>query len=571
VTFFVTFNSSYLYGNTIKKCIEDVCKKAVDVENVSSFLNREKTEHKDFSTTISKYQEQFDSYRLARKEYMAEAIEFFKDKEGLNKSIQSLSEIDLLKLLFELQAWNTEVEIINGEFEMVFVPRTGISAESDVVKKIIAQLFKISPLYHANLKVIETKLKPFEALDVPENTNLKNHITRLIKKRIEALPEKYKPEYETAVTLFTQRLEAYFKQPESRAYLLLGDFDAEMAILQGKVQLSNENIAVLRSMIIRMFTQTIENHENGIQNFETIYSKDHFNKMCKEAINRSLHYGLSKAEVQTFEIEQNKVVSQSKDAVHSIFGPLAVKINEYIDTMSIGGPISIDDYFERMQLTMTHSLDRMKTSKRNLIYFKGIISNLGNDSDGIFDTICNSWIYEPLRDSVNPGNIILSAYSAENVSVGIGIIAHEIGHTISMALDILKHEVESIYPFEEIRSCLSENYKNSKKMNVTYDHSKYLADKLWTEEDWADAFTGFVLKGSHINSSCEMAGIRQKHDFATMSERDNDTHSPTFYRILNLNIHLGHSTPKTCEKPLNEKYEGIKFEDCLTKYSDINK
>ncbi len=49
-------------------------------------------------------------------------------------------------------------------------------------------------------------------------------------------------------------------------------------------------------------------------------------------------------------------------------------------------------------------------------------------------------------------------------------------------------------------------------------------------------------------------------DFVSIEDRSEDSHSPTFYRILNIDVHLGNQQPNMCRN------QRPNFKDCISPF-----
>ncbi len=566
--FFVTLFSGVASASSIQQCVAQACSTSSHNVSIGEFLNREKSVHSKLEEFYSKYRADIHKIRQQRKRAVKSAIDFLGETDQVSDSIRSLSNLDLMKLLVENSPWNTETDYVGGKYIVVAEPLVGDPDKGKVIKAIFNRLKTISSLYNAQLKVDQLNTEPRTALGIGENIDFAQYITDYLKVQIQSLPAASRTKYQSRFEEGLGQLEKFKAQYGEKVYIYLGDLDLEIQVLLGKMNFLKGERATIEQILIDMIPGVINSRSNEIANLETIYSASQWDKVCRAAYNRSLHYGLTQAEKDRIELQMKpEAIRRSEQSLVKIFGAeMTGKIIGFVNTMQIGGPLSFPEYVSRAEENIKHHLEDSAKANRTMLEMYDLVNSLGGDEDGAIGSLCNGWIFEPLRDSVSGNNVILSSFSAKNYEVGLSIAIHEMAHAASVALDLLKRRGVDITPFEEIRACISENYKDSDRPAV-YDQSDFIADKLWTEEDWADAFAGFSMPDLQTNAKCGFQGALPEHDYATMSERSEDTHSPTFYRILNVHAHLGNQTPNQCKAPLAEDYNNMKFEDCITKFT----
>lgn len=479
--------------------------------------------------------------------------------------------MDLFLMYLDHSPWNYETDYANGNYIVVAKPLYSSSSypnRVEVVKTIFTRLKNTSFLYAAQLKASQLNQSPSKALNLTDGQTVEGFVLDKIRAEIGNLPKTKKTRYEEQLTAEITSMSKMKDTFGDRVFLLLGDLDLKIKVQLGQITFKPGERQAVEEMLVDAISGVVEGRRDGIKNVEETYMPERWEKICKHAFNRALHFGLSKEEKDRIEFEMKPdALNRTKALLTQVFGPeMMIKVITIIETIETGGPLSLEDYKSFINRKLEYQIKDLNDKEWTLLDHHNLLNSLADDDDGITSNICNSWIYEPVRDQVTGKSIILSAFSAKHYEVGLGIIVHEMAHAASFAIDLLKRKGEDITPFEDVRACISENYQNSDRP-ATYEQSQFNADKLWTEEDWADAFAGYAMRDQPVNYMCSLLGSNPyRNDYATMSERDGDTHSPNFYRILNTSTHLGQTLPSQCEAPLKDKYSETKFKDCLSIY-----
>lgn len=554
-------------ADTIQQCVAEVCRGTSPAVSVGAFLTLEKTVHPKVDELFSRYQAQLDQIRVAREKQVRESLKVLSETQKVTDLIRRMSDQELISLFVERKPWNLGTDRINGEYAVVAVPLTSNTQDGEIIKQIFARLQAVSPLYAAQLKVDQINAEPRAALQIPENQKIDSYVLGVIRTRIAQLPLADRPSYTQKLNLYLSRLANFKNQYGDKVYLWFGSLDLELQVKLGRVPFVAGERAVIEKIMIDEIPGIIQNRKDGIAKIDQIYSKASWDKTCRASYNRALHYGLTQTEKDRLENQMKpEALRRSEATVRGLFGKeMSDEIMGYVRTLRIGGPMSLPEYIAYIEQNMGLALEEAQKSNLSLLEQYEFVNSLGNGQDVAIESFCNMWIFDPIRDSVQGNNVILSAYSAKNYAVGLSISIHEMGHAVSIALDLLKRRGVSIAPYEEIRACISENYKASDRKPV-YDHSHFNADKLWTEEDWADSFSGHSLQDFKVNDMCGLIGAYPQFDYVTLANRSGGPHSPTFYRILNIDAHLGNQQPNQCRMPLQSDFEGTTFKDCISPF-----
>jgi hypothetical protein len=554
-------------ADTIQQCVAEVCKGASPALSFGAFLALEKEDHPGLEELYRRYRVQVDQIRVARERQTREALRILSDTQKVTGSIRQMSDQELMSLFVERQPWNFGTDRISDQYVVVAKPLTADQQQSEVIQQIFARLQSVSSLYSAQLKMDQLNAEPRAALQLSESQRIDSFVLDAVKARIGELPVSVQTQHMRKLEQSLSRLDLFKKQYGDKVYLWLGSLDLELQVLLGRVPFAEGERSVVEKVLIDAIVGVIERSQNGFAQIDKIYSSVEWAKTCRSSYNRALHYGLTQAEKDRLE-EQMKpeALRRAQATLQGLFGAhLTSEIMTYVRTLKISGPMSMPEYLQYIERNMKTALAEAQRTDLTLLQHYQLVKDLDNKRDGAIQGFCGTWIFDPTRDSVQANNVLLSTYSAKNYGVGLSISIHEMGHAASIALDLLKRRGVSIAPYEEVRACLSENYITSDRKPI-YDYSRFNADKLWTEEDWADSFAGHAMQDMNVNDMCGFVGAIPQVDYVALSDRSGGTHSPTFYRILNIAAHLKNQQPKQCREPLKTQFQGTQFKDCISPF-----
>jgi hypothetical protein len=153
------------------------------------------------------------------------------------------------------------------------------------------------------------------------------------------------------------------------------------------------------------------------------------------------------------------------------------------------------------------------------------------------------------------GTIVTSWQSNMFPEVGVGVLAHELGHIISYSV---KNEAVGNETYKETRMCAATTHAQLAKS------SDIKAFAQFEEEDWADSFALSTL--NHLqkswpyaeNYACALidqdkdAKDRPYKGLELFDERNADTHSSGFLRALQAQLGLRKPMPPSCAKALSD-------------------
>jgi hypothetical protein len=183
-------------------------------------------------------------------------------------------------------------------------------------------------------------------------------------------------------------------------------------------------------------------------------------------------------------------------------------------------------------------------------FLLGDRSELKTDKNGIPETIfeyaketCDEWYLSGLSDHIYTasGSVYLSWVTVQHPDIGIGVIAHEIGHAVERILQNM--DLASSPHLEHL------------ELRLPYCHATFqTANSQYASEDFADYFAGLLLREQSKtvpwlrNYGCAL--IHEENDFYKIDLVNNrsGTHSRNPFRILNIeNTWRDGDLPKSCE------------------------
>jgi hypothetical protein len=146
--------------------------------------------------------------------------------------------------------------------------------------------------------------------------------------------------------------------------------------------------------------------------------------------------------------------------------------------------------------------------------------------------------------------------------IGLGILAHELAHTISGAAAKVMRPLEKV-GYSEVRKCAVDGHAKLAGSTIPSNFGQY------AEEDWADAFAARVIlnigsKWPYIsNYSCSLVHVSDKMDDLELQAPGGlGTHSSSFLRALQTQAQLGLSLPDSCLLELTDVEKEVVTRSC---------
>ena len=157
---------------------------------------------------------------------------------------------------------------------------------------------------------------------------------------------------------------------------------------------------------------------------------------------------------------------------------------------------------------------------------------------------------------------------------GKGILAHEIGHAISLLFKTGNTETtmskQSTNKYQKLRACATKRYKNKTfspelPQQDLHDHQD---DRFKTEEDTADLFSYMVFQDDPKHHQCAILqtsidGSKYKGIKVLNSPQMIQPHSTPFLRVLMEAIHKRTKLSSACQKVINKYKNKIDFKPCF--------
>ena len=345
--------------------------------------------------------------------------------------------------------------------------------------------------------------------------------------------------------------------------------------------------------------------------------------ICKESILEEINFQKKAIQKQAQEEESymNYCKSIFNEAISAIKQAQSFeqKLPKYIDqiTKNVFADYSLQSrqQFQNVMNDTTIHLPSTDTVESNFIdristNSKNSPSKLGSWKEHTYSSqinqICPSSYINSLSDStvttydtksseIRNRSMELSFKSCTFHDHGKGVLAHEIGHTISNMFhpnnpDSQKISTLSRDKYQKLRKCAKNIYKTPKQIKL--DHWDHPNDSLHTEEDTADLMASMAFKDNPTHSFCmllstDAEGLKYdklEHGFplpllsmplggalnmSAMSsaiqvlEADPDPHSGAFLRVLIEAQHKRTKLSSACEKVLDRFKDRINFEPCF--------
>lgn len=568
VALFVTISVGGAGASTVQTCVAQACKNSPGVW-LREFLQLENSGHPQLEEFFGQYRSDIHKIRQQRRLAAKSALEFLSDPDHVVRRIRSLSNSDLMKLLIQNPPWN--IDTVYAGREIVFVAEPLSSNLGIHWAKVLNSMFsrfqKTSPLFLAHLRATHGYADVRAALNVGLDVDIAKYTKVYLTGQISRLPSGLRRQYLGELSDLLRKIEELGAGLGERIYLSLGNFDLEVQASLGRIDFQEGERKLVEQAFISIFNEVLANRSDGFAKLESIYSPSKWDEACLFAFNRALHYGLTQAERDRVESElRPEAIRRSQNSLAKIFGlEVNSKITEFLATLQFVLPQSLPEYVERVERMIQFEVENSEKTVSSLsdVYDLAIGVHAGNDA--AVASICNAEILSPIGDSASGNSVRLSPFSAKNPNFGLFAAIHEIAHSVSDFLRKIKEMGVNISPFEEIRECLSLNYRFSDtEPGLGLRH--FSSDKPWTEEDWADAFAAYATSDLDSNTACSFLGALPKNDYTNMEERSYQQ-SPAFYRILNVHSHIGHETPPLCKVPLERDYEALVFRDCISKFA----
>lgn len=308
-------------------------------------------------------------------------------------------------------------------------------------------------------------------------------------------------------------------------------------------------------------------------------SKHNVRKQCHDAWAQSL----ATAPSDLRQRQSDKLLDQVKAAGKRILPRYATdealaRANEAVDKMTFSKPLSLPQIQSQLTESFAASLKENKkfeeqlasaTSQDTVGYTIMALSGSAEDDANIFESIqneCKGMAPRTFVDAAyrNNNSILTSWQSTLFPEVGVGVLAHELGHIVSYAISAASEASHQGYT--NARTCAIEKHA---LLEQSPDVTKF---KQYAEEDWADLFAADVILDIQkswpysANYACSLLDTEQKNTkFKSLQIWDPqgiDTHSTSFLRALQTQTALKRPLPASCVQALKPHEKTVIERSC---------
>ncbi len=182
-------------------------------------------------------------------------------------------------------------------------------------------------------------------------------------------------------------------------------------------------------------------------------------------------------------------------------------------------------------------------------------------------TVCEKMAPSFFEDSADP-NVNMVRVGWQSVvfpEVGMGVIAHELGHILSYKYS---RDINLQPLFRDTRMCSAKKHAD---LAGSSDVTKY---EGFAEEDWADSFAATTLKvlekssPQSQNYACALLSVNQDKmklqdlNLVSTNSQIMDTHSQSLLRALLFQTNMGRPLPQSCLGALTESEKSVVLKTC---------
>ena len=166
--------------------------------------------------------------------------------------------------------------------------------------------------------------------------------------------------------------------------------------------------------------------------------------------------------------------------------------------------------------------------------------------------------------------IYISSFSCNHYTTGKQVLAHELGHAISVQFINNKSSDTSLKKYKSHRRCISNSYKDKTfAEKSTYVDFSFKEDTKYTEEDMADFVAGIVygnpnetLLGCSLIAKDKNNIDYNREKLSVLNPISYDTHSSPFLRTLKDAISKNRILTPSCRKIIDKYKDKINFNKC---------
>jgi hypothetical protein len=371
-----------------------------------------------------------------------------------------------------------------------------------------------------------------------------------------------------------------------KIYRLNGMADEQVQAVVGPMNISPQSAAKAMAWDenLKKFNLVVSNPD------KVKFQRDKVLNHCREAITKSLAATPSALrQRKANELLQKVKASALAVAPQYFSGKSLGMVEQSIQTVKFMLPKNAQEVKDKNQSILNEEL-RLSGGTQLLIdkaqYDLSAQQSLGlfavtgdpTETEKLFQSVqyvCDKITPQNFDDSAfqRLGTIRTSWQSNMFPEIGVGVLAHELGHIISY---VVKDETVGNENFKETRTCAASVHAQLVKS------SDIKAFAQFEEEDWADSFAlstvNYLQKSWPYVENFECSLIEQFEDedkdkdreitnrpykgLQLFDERNADTHSSSFLRALQAQVGLGKPLPASCMKVLTENEKAILGKVC---------
>lgn len=238
-------------------------------------------------------------------------------------------------------------------------------------------------------------------------------------------------------------------------------------------------------------------------------------------------------------------------------------ISEFIHAVNLQTPPSHKDYLRTIQQHAHKTHQSMNRSPQ--FYFNVTLAGDPATLCGVLPSHNLDNFYKH-GEGLPHSSIYLSNNSLLNFEqVGLNVLNHELSHAVSYAIQLVTSSKSSFRTHHERKKCLGMGHVEATGF------SRMFADPVeqFQEEDFADILPAKLFQqSSNLGCNLLIDGQPTTPDRnARTTQTPNDSsdpndwkvHSSSVFRILNIQLNLGHKLPKSCRGPMKQENLKLKF------------